>query len=260
MICPYFRSIGLLPGAGMAGPSRLAGVKFQKQGIRHTMGDGFQFLDILLLGAIAGFIALRLRAVLGQRTGHEQKRRRPDLADKDGQKDGETEDNVVALPRRDAPDAVPADPAQEAALAPLRAVDPNFDAAEFIGGAKAAYEMVVTAFAAGDKETLRPLLSREVFNDFAGAIDERAQRGEHMETTFVGLRGAAITETQVNNRIAEVTIKFDSELISVTRDAQGHVISGHANSVDQVTDIWTFARDTRSRDPNWTLIATSAPN
>jgi predicted lipid-binding transport protein (Tim44 family) len=228
------------------------------------MGDGFQFLDILLLGAIAGFIALRLRAVLGQRTGHEQKRRRPGFADKDGQKDGEAEDNVVALPRRDAPEAgqgaILLDPAQEAALAPLRAVDPAFDAAEFIGGAKAAYEMVVTAFAAGDKETLRPLLSREVFNDFAGAIDERAQRGEHMETTFVGLRGATITETQVNNRIAEVTIKFESELISVTKDAQGHVIGGHANSVDQVTDIWTFARDTRSRDPNWTLIATSAPN
>ncbi|PJI38454.1 Tim44/TimA family putative adaptor protein [Ferrovibrio sp.] len=228
------------------------------------MGDGFQFLDILLLGAIAGFIALRLRAVLGQRTGHEQKRRRPGPADKDGAaKDGESaEDNVVALPRRDASDAagLAADPAQEAILAPLRAVDPDFDAAEFVGGAKAAYEMVVTAFAAGDKDTLRPLLSREVFNDFAGAIDDRAKRGEHMETTFVGLRGAAITETQVNNRIAEVTVKFESELISVTKDAQGHVIGGHANSVDQVTDIWTFARDTRSRDPNWTLIATSAPN
>lgn len=226
------------------------------------MGDGFQFLDILLLGAIAGFIALRLRAVLGQRTGHEQKRRRPPYADRDAAaKDGEVaDDNVVALPRREAPDTVPADPALEAVLAPLRAADPGFDAAEFIGGAKAAYEMVVTAFAAGDKDALRPLLSREVFNDFAGAIDDRAKRGETVETTFVGLRGANITETQVNNRIAEVTMKFESELISVTRDAQGHVIGGHANSVDQVTDIWTFARDTRSRDPNWTLIATSAPN
>lgn len=225
------------------------------------MGDGFQFLDILLLGAIAGFIALRLRAVLGQRTGHEQKRRRPPFAEPDGAaKDGDSgEDNVIALPRRDAQTA-PDDPALEAALAPLRAADPDFDAAEFINGATAAYEMVVTAFAAGDKDTLRPLLSREVFNDFAGAIDERIKRGETMETTFVGLRSATITETQVNNRIAEVTVKFESELISVTKDAQGHVIAGHANSVEQVTDIWTFARDTRSRDPNWTLIATSAPN
>ncbi|MCW0233083.1 MAG: Tim44/TimA family putative adaptor protein [Ferrovibrio sp.] len=222
------------------------------------MGDGFQFLDILLLGAIAGFIALRLRAVLGQRTGHEQKRRRPPYAEKEDAAgpDDAADDNVVALPPRPAP----VDAAQEAVLAPLRAVEPNFDAAEFLGGAKAAYEMVVTAFAAGDKEALRPLLSRDVFSDFAGAIDERAKRNETMETTFVGLRGATIIETQVNNRIAEVTVKFESELISVTKDAQGHVISGHANSVEQVTDIWTFARDTRSRDPNWTLIATSAPN
>lgn len=224
------------------------------------MGDGFQFLDILLIGAIAGFIALRLRAVLGQRTGHEQKRRRPPMPGKDGQeKAGEQEDdNVVALPPRD--DAPAGANPQDPVLAPIRAADPAFDGAEFIGGAKAAYEMIVTAFAAGDKEALRPLLSREVFNDFAGVIDARAARGETVETTFVGLRGAAIIETQVNNRIGEVTVKFESELISVTKDAQGHVISGHANAVEQVTDIWTFARDTRSRDPNWTLIATSTPN
>ncbi|WP_374301771.1 Tim44/TimA family putative adaptor protein [Ferrovibrio sp.] len=226
------------------------------------MGDGgFQFLDILLLGAIAGFIALRLRAVLGQRGGHEQRRRRPPFAgpesevDKAGAEAGREGDNVVSLPRRDAPEQ----PVDEK-IARIRAVDASFDGAEFLGGAKAAYEMIVTAFAAGDKETLRPLLSREVFNDFAAAIDDRAKRGETVETTFVGLRGAEITETQVNNRIAEVTIRFESELISVTKDAQGHVIAGHANSVEQVTDIWTFARDTRSRDPNWTLIATTAPN
>jgi predicted lipid-binding transport protein (Tim44 family) len=226
------------------------------------MGDGgFQFLDILLLGAIAGFIALRLRAVLGQRGGHEQRRRRPPFAgpesevDKAGAEAGREGDNVVSLPRRDAPEQ----PVDEK-IARIRAVDASFDGAEFLGGAKAAYEMIVTAFAAGDKEILRPLLSREVFNDFAAAIDDRAKRGETVETTFVGLRGAEITETQVNNRIAEVTIRFESELISVTKDAQGHVIAGHANSVEQVTDIWTFARDTRSRDPNWTLIATTAPN
>jgi len=228
------------------------------------MGDGFQFLDILLLGAVAGFIALRLRAVLGQRTGHEQKRRRPPYAENEGdaQKNAETEDNVVALPRRDdAPARGPAlEPELERKVSAIRATDPNFDPAEFAEGAKAAYEMVVTAFAAGDKETLRPLLSREVFNDFASAIDDRAARGETMQTTFVGLRGSNIVDAQVNNRIAEVTIKFESELISVTKDAQGHTIGGHGNAVEQVTDIWTFARDTKSRDPNWTLIATSAPS
>lgn len=224
------------------------------------MGDGgFQFLDILLLGAIAGFIALRLRSVLGQRTGHEQ-RRRPPFAGK-GKEGEETEaeapesDNIVSLPPRRDADAAP----EDEKIVRLRRVDPHFDAAEFVEGAKAAYEMIVTAFAAGEKEALRPLLSREVYADFAAAIDDRASRGETMETTLVGLRAVDITDTQINGRIAEVTLKFESELISVIKDAQGHVIGGHANAVDQVTDIWTFARDTGSRDPNWTLISTSAP-
>lgn len=224
------------------------------------MGDGgFQFLDILLLGAIAGFIALRLRAVLGQRTGHQQRRRPPfGGPEAESDKTADERDNVIPLPRREG-DAAAERPGDET-LARIRAADPSFDAAEFLDGAKAAYEMIVTAFANGDKEALRPLLSREVFSDFAGVIDERTKRGETVESTFVGLRGAEIVETQVNGRIVEVTVKFESELISVTKDAQGHVIAGHANAVDQVTDIWTFARDAGSRDPNWTLIATSAPN
>jgi predicted lipid-binding transport protein (Tim44 family) len=221
------------------------------------MSDGgFQFLDIILLGAVAGFIVLRLRSVLGQRTGHEQQRRRRfgSGPEADGSETAD-EGKVITLPRRDQP----AGPTGDAKIDRIRAADPRFDADEFLAGAKAAYEMVVTAFAAGDKDTLRPLLSREVFGDFAGAIDARAERGETMETTVVGLRGAEITDTQVNGRIAEVTVTFRSELMSAVRDAQGHVVGGHANKVEEVTDVWTFARDAGSRDPNWTLIATSAP-
>lgn len=226
------------------------------------MGEGgFQFLDILLLGAIAGFIALRLRAVLGQRTGHEQRRRPPfGGPETEAEKAGaDARDNVIPLPRREGDAGQAGEQAVDEKTQRIRAVEPGFDPAEFLDGAKAAYEMIVTAFAAGDKETLRPLLSREVFNDFAGVIDERIQRGETVETTFVGMRSAEIADTQVQGRIVEVTVKFESELISATKDAQGHVISGHANAVDQVTDIWTFARDAGSRDPNWTLIATSSP-
>jgi len=220
------------------------------------MGDGgFQFLDIILLGAVAGFIALRLRSVLGQRTGHEQQRRRrfgagPETDAPETAEDGK----IITLPRRDQPPATTGD----AGIDRIRAADPRFDVAEFLNGAKAAYEMIVTAFAAGDKDTLRPMLSREVFADFAGVIDERAKRGETMETTVVGLRNVEIVETQLNGRIAEVTVKFDSELMSAVRDAHDHVVGGHANKVEQVTDVWTFARDTGSRDPNWTLIATTA--
>ncbi|WP_341705556.1 Tim44/TimA family putative adaptor protein, partial [Ferrovibrio sp.] len=161
------------------------------------MGDsGLQFLDIILLAAIAGFIVLRLRSVLGQRTGHEQQRRRrfggPEA---DGGDKAEAE-KVITLPRRDQPAA----PAGDPKIDRIRAADPRFDPAEFIEGAKAAYEMIVTAFAAGDKDTLRPLLSREVFADFAGAIDDRASRGETMETKVIGMRAVEITETQLNGR------------------------------------------------------------
>jgi len=221
------------------------------------MGDsGFQFLDILLLGAIAVFIGLRLRAVLGQRTGAEQPRRGP-LAG-GAESPAETGDNVIALPRRDgeeAPEAAPVD-AKEARI---RAADPSFRGDEFLKGAAWAYEMVVGAFAAGDKPALKGMLSRDVFADFEKVIDERARQGHTQETTFVGLKNAEITETALNGRTAEVTVKFQSELISATRDRNGAVIAGDPQAVDQVTDVWTFARDTRSRDPNWTLIATSSP-
>lgn len=228
------------------------------------MGDGgFQFLDILLLGAIAGFIALRLRAVLGQRTGHEQQRRRQmqDAAAGESPADtGEAQDNVIPLPRRD--EAEPAaNPAQQyPELTKILAADRAFDPVDFMQGASAAYEMIVTAFAAGDKASLKPMLSREVFADFEQVIDDRARKGEQQETTFVGLKNASYVDSQVNGRIGEVTVKFESELISVTRDAKGVVVAGDPSRVDSVTDIWTFARDLRSRDPNWTLIATATPN
>src|SRR3546814_19760798 len=112
--------------------------------------------------------------------------------------------SVITLPRRDQPAA----PSGDAKIDRITSVDPRFDPAEFVAGATAAYEMIVTAFAAGDKDTLRPLLSREVFTDFAGALDERAKRGEIMETKVVGMRGPAITKPQVNGRIPKVTVHF----------------------------------------------------
>jgi len=220
------------------------------------MGDsGFQFLDILLLGAIAVFIALRLRSVLGQRTGHEQQRRAPAPG---GESAADTGDNVIALPRRDA--EAEAAEAADPKIARIRAADPNFTADEFLKGAAWAYEEIVGAFAAGDKQALKGMLSREVFADFEKVIDDRARQGHTQETTFVGLKDVAIVETALNGRTAEVTVRFESELISATRDRTGAIIAGDPQAVERVTDIWTFARDTRSRDPNWTLIATASPN
>jgi predicted lipid-binding transport protein (Tim44 family) len=138
------------------------------------------------------------------------------------------------------------------------AADPTFDAKHFITGARAAYEMIVTNFAEGDRRQLRNLLSREVFDGFDAAITERENRGETAETRFVSIDAATITAADVRNRSAQITIRFLSKLVSATRDRSGAVIDGNAEKVTDVTDVWTFARDVSSRDPNWKVVATEA--
>jgi predicted lipid-binding transport protein (Tim44 family) len=145
-------------------------------------------------------------------------------------------------------------------LTQLMRADPSFDPGPFLDGAKAAYEMVVMSFAEGDEETLRNLLSSEVFEGFETAIRERESRGEKVESNLVGINKADIIEADVKNRTAYVTVKFVSELISVTRDADDEVVEGDPKKVREVTDIWTFARDITSKNPNWKLVATESAN
>jgi predicted lipid-binding transport protein (Tim44 family) len=118
--------------------------------------------------------------------------------------------------------------------------------------------MVVTAFAEGDRRQLRNLLSREVYDGFDAAIGEREGRGETAETSFVSIDGATVTAAELRARTAQITIRFVSKLITATRDRSGAVIEGNAEKVTDVTDVWTFARDVSSRDPNWKVIATEA--
>jgi predicted lipid-binding transport protein (Tim44 family) len=131
---------------------------------------------------------------------------------------------------------------------------------KFLDGAKAAYEMVVMAFAQGDEEALKQLLGDDVYDGFQRAIHEREERGEKLESNLVGIDKADIIETEIKNRTAYVTVKFVSELVSVTRDAEGEVVEGDPKKVREVTDIWTFARDIASKNPNWKLAATEAAN
>ena len=116
--------------------------------------------------------------------------------------------------------------------------------------------MIITAFSAGDTKALRPLLARDVFEDFSGAIKEREANNETLETTFVGICKAEITEAELRERTAYVTVTFTSEQINVLKDSEGRILDGDPNSVTTITDVWTFARNTKSRDPNWTLVAT----
>ena len=228
------------------------------------MSSDFQYLDILLLAMIAAFVILSLRGVLGRRTGNES---RPlDIFNRRAVKEEES-DKIVELPTRkarqadDAAESIgEAETPLDAGLTQIKLAERDFDPETFAQGARAAFETVVEAFAAGDAGTLRPLLSNEVFENFGAAISNRAEASETLETTLVGINAAEIIEAHMQGRSAFVTVKFVSEQINVTRSAAGETVDGDPTRVRVVTDIWTFARNTRSRDPNWTLVETRSQN
>lgn len=239
-------------------------------------------LDIytLIFIAISVVVFLQLRNVLGKRTGNERPPFDPYSAKSESKVDKEAaQDNVVAMPRRpgapepvmnpqlDEGDAVTTvidrlaetGTALNTGLKSLVQADPSFNPDEFLQGAGAAYEFIVTAFAAGDRKTLKNLLSDDVFDGFDGAITEREKRKETIDFSFVGINKASISGADLVGSMARVRVDFKSEIISATMDEEGRVIEGDPNAVDEVTDIWTFERDTRSNDPNWKLVATETP-
>ncbi|MGQ0664936.1 MAG: Tim44/TimA family putative adaptor protein [Pseudomonadota bacterium] len=222
------------------------------------MGD-LAFLDIIFFAMVAAFLILRLRGVLGRRTGEEKPERwraRPPEA-LPGR--GEISNSVTRLPDPGAPPAA-GEPSLEAVLTQIKVADSSFDPRSFASGARAAFEIVVAAFAQGDTTALRPLLSDEVYDNFAGEIGQRQQAKRTLETSLVGIRSAEIVDARMDGRTAVVTVKFVSDQVNVTRDAAGEVVEGDPNHVTAVTDVWTFARNTRSQDPNWALVATSTPS
>ncbi len=238
------------------------------------MSEDLAVIEIIVLAVLLGFIVMKLRSVLGRRTGHE----RPPSEGFGMRRDSETQGgsspeaskdtNVIALPRRGDQDpeaspeerigrfAPPGSPLAQGLL-DIQLADRSFEPDGFVTGARSAYEIITTAFANGDRKTLQPLLSDEVFEGFESVIASRESRGETVEFTFVSLNSAKMTEASLIDRIAEITVKFVSEVISVTKNADGAVIEGDPSAVRQVTDVWTFARDTRSADPNWELVATA---
>jgi predicted lipid-binding transport protein (Tim44 family) len=242
---------------------------------RHERrGKVLDFYSIIFL-ALAVFIFARLRSVLGQRTGRERPPYDPYSA-RDAAKPVTSPDKVVTLPDKTGEKsptrmAPPEEPAADrwagiaeagtALAAGLDAIakgEPDFDARHFLTGAKGAYEMIVTAFAEGDRKTLKNLLAREVFDGFAQSITERDDRGETVESRFVALDKAEITHAEVKGNAAQVTMRFVSQLITATRNKAGEVISGSPDHVTSVTDVWTFAREISARDPNWKLVSTES--
>ena len=220
------------------------------------MAEGF--IEIIFFAMVAVFIILRLRSVLGRRNGQE---RPPKSA---FSRAANPEDNVVTLPDRSdeapgAPEPAP-DDSLAAHLARLGAADPTFEPDSFLEGARTAYDLVLTSFASADTDTLRALLDDDVYDDFRRAIQSREQRDDTLETTVVATKSTDIVEASARGRFAEVTVKFVSEIVNVTRDSEGEVVSGNSRDVQDVTDYWTFVRDVKSRDPNWKLVATRSEN
>ena len=215
------------------------------------------FLDIVLLAMAAGFLLFRLYTVLGRRTGNE--RQRDDLS---RVPDSAPPKEAVLAPERAAArkgtSDLPASGPVARALLEIKLADRAFDSAAFLAGARAAYELVVTAFARGERETLRPLVSDEVYATFEGSIVAREQHKQRVEFRFIALHTARITGAELAARNAEITVTFDSEFTLVTYDEAGAVVDGDPKTPHTVTDIWTFARDTRASDPNWTLVATAS--
>jgi|EP01132_Coremiostelium_polycephalum_P001631 predicted lipid-binding transport protein (Tim44 family) len=235
------------------------------------MAGDMEYLDF---GTIFFFVAavvifLQLRKVLGRRTGNERPPFNPYASSRTAEVEDKAKpgDNVVSLPRRGEPKenqfekvdalAKPGTPLNEG-LRTIQNADPAFDPAKFLEGSKMAYEMIVMSFADGDRKTLKSLLSREVFDGFVSAIADRESRGEKVQSSFVGINKADITGAEMKGTEAHVTVRVVSELISATLDKDGNVIDGDKEAVAEVKDVWTYARDTRSKDPNWKLVATEA--
>jgi predicted lipid-binding transport protein (Tim44 family) len=172
-------------------------------------------------------------------------------------------DNVVTLPERTGAAAGASAGAANASpltrgLLDIKLNDRSFDSDRFIGGARAAYEMIVTAFAHGERETLHPLLSDEVFETFDREIRAREAKKERVDFTFLSLKSARITAAELKGQMAEITVTFESEIMLAGYDPSGALIEGDAKTPHQVSEVWTFARDTRANDPNWTLISTTS--
>lgn len=252
------------------------------------MDGGLTLLNIILLAVAIG-VFLKLRSVLGRRTGHERPPYDPySDAGNPGGTNPAGNDKVVTLPTKRPRAAAESagrgrtvdaagDPFAEPfeirnrwrgiaedntpladTLSAIARLDRSFDAEAFLGGARAAYEMIVTAFAEGDRDALRPLLSAEVFGSFEAAIAAREKNGLHVEQSFIGIDKAKLSTATLDGSRARLTVNFRSQLTSCTKNADGVVVEGDPVTIREVNDVWTFERDVKSRDPNWKLVATGA--
>ena len=247
-------------------------------------------VDLIFFAALALFLGWKLYSVLGRRTGSErqidpfarpnppngqpgdkkpgqaekpQPRRIEELTGRETTRAGTEAKTATLVPRerRQAEASLAQAPeTAQAGIAAIRAADPAFDYADFLAGAKVAFDMILSAFADDDVNALKPMLSPDVFQNFATAIAERQRLKQKLKTTIAGITAADTVDADLRNGEARVTLKFTSQQTNVTEDAEGRIIDGQPNEVATIIDVWTFARQVASRDPNWSLVATESPN
>lgn len=208
---------------------------------------------VILFAMIAAFLALRLYSVLGKRTGHEQPLPKP-AEERVGLPPAQRTIDVTAEVRETGPKAI--EPGAETGLRAVIAADPSFDVALFVEGAKSAYRMILEAFWKGDEETLGWLVEEDVRAGFIAAIAERREAGHVLDNRLVAIERAQIVDVAVEGKLARITVRFDADIASVTRDADGSLVAGSMTDAIETHDAWTFARALRSDDPNWKLVET----
>ena len=203
------------------------------------MSEAFQYIDILILAIIAGIVLLRLRSVLGKRTGHE--------------KTDKTSYNYEAPRQSQTEKVIPIEPEKSSSAT----TDSWFDNDDFLRGASNAYEMIVTNFENGNKDALKSLLSEDVMNSFSSVIDERNSKNETVEFNFIGIEKSEIVHKDLKKNPMEVSVRFISEMITCIKNNKDEVISGSLNQVQKITDVWTFEKNQKSKGSNWLLAATT---
>jgi predicted lipid-binding transport protein (Tim44 family) len=243
------------------------------------MGNSFQFIDVIFFAMIAIFLILRLRGVLGKRDGNEgtgfldlfkqdldaikpereNDSRKVVKLSKGTLKDEDlvtTENNGKQDSFKKASIEAEGVKSLTTGILEVQSFEPNFNDEDFLVGARVAFEMILKAFALADVDELKPLVSHEVYGNFAKAIQDREQAGHVMEDTLVGIMKSEIVEAYMEGNQAHITIKYTSEQVNAVRNGNGDVVEGDASVVLTVVDFWTFARDTKNLDPNWLLVAT----
>ena len=203
------------------------------------MSEAFQYLDILILAIIAGIVLLRLRSVLGRRTGHEKTDK--SSFNYETPQQAQTEKVIEIKPKGDVPGRE----------------DGWFDKDDFLKGASNAYETIVTNFENGNKEALKPLLSSDVMDSFSSVIDDRNNKNESVEFNFIGIEKSEIVHKDLKKNPMEVSVRFISEMITCIKNSKDEVISGSLNQVQKITDVWTFEKNQKSKGSNWLLAATT---